>query len=212
MSNTIIWKTEQNLVPYCKAVEEMENYVNKMYADNIPEKIWLLEHPNIYTAGVSAKPEDLVEQKFPIVKTGRGGKYTYHGPKMRIIYAMINLKSRNLCDIRQYVYNLEQWVINSLRTIDIDAQRRKDRIGIWVKTGNNTEDKIAAIGVRVRKWITYHGISININPNLNNFSGIIPCGINNPNYGITSLHKLGITLSMSQFDKILKKEFFKIFK
>lgn len=206
-----VWETSQKLVPYHDANNIMEQHVNQIYLNNAPEKIWLLEHPDVYTLGISAKKEDIINTKFPIIQTNRGGKVTYHGPKMRIIYIMLDLKKRKSCDVRQYIYNLEQVIINSLQHFGLIGERRKGRIGIWIKTSKDGEDKIAAIGVRIRKWITFHGISVNIAPDIENYNGIVPCGINNTNYGITSLAKLGINITMKQFDNIFKKEFTKIF-
>jgi len=206
-----VWETSKNLIPYEEAIAKMENYVNDLHTGKVEEKIWLLEHPDIYTAGVSAKMDDMLDTNIPVIQTGRGGKITYHGPKMRIAYVMLNLKKRNSCDIRKYISNLEQVIINSLSRLNIAGERRVGRIGIWVKTGKNTEDKIAAIGVRVRKWITFHGLSVNINPDLDKFKNIIPCGIDNPNYGVTSINKLGVKITMEEFDRIMQDEFGKIF-
>lgn len=206
-----LWGISKGLVPYQEAVSIMENYVNEIHTRNALEKIWLLEHPDIYTLGVSAKQSDVISTNIPVINTGRGGQVTYHGPHMRIAYVMLNLKKRHSCDIRKYICDLEQVIINSLLNFDVVGERRDGRIGIWVKTGKNTEDKIAAIGVRVRKWITFHGMSINISPDLSYFNNIVPCGINNSNYGVTSLKKLGINITMKEFDDVFKKEFIRIF-
>ena len=211
MPQGLICTTAQDYVPYMKAVSYMEDYVNQMHQDSIAEKIWFLEHQDIYTAGVSSSDADILNNNISIVRTGRGGKLTYHGIGMRIIYIMLNLKQRNLCDVRKYIFNLEEIIINSLKYFSVIGERRKDRVGIWVKNGANKEDKIAAIGVRIRKWITFHGVAINVNPDLNKFNNIIPCGIKDSNYGITSLAKLGVDIEMQEFDIVFKQEFFKIF-
>jgi lipoyl(octanoyl) transferase len=197
-------------IEYENAVAIMEQRVADIIAQKKPSLAWVLEHPDIYTAGTSSKKEDLLsDNKFPIHKTGRGGQYTYHGPDMLISYLMMDLKKQSFgCDIKKYIYNLEQCIINCLQHFGIKGERRVDRIGIWVKVGS-TEKKIAAIGVRVRKWVTFHGISLNINPNLENFNGIVPCGIKE--YGVTSIYELGKTPSKKEVIEVLTNEFSKIF-
>lgn len=203
------WKISAGLLNYEDALTQMESRVAEIASGAGEELVWLVEHPPLYTAGTSAKPSDLIEpDKFPVFQTGRGGEFTYHGPGQRVAYVMLNLKGRNAEDIRAYVKNLEQWIINTLARFDIDGGRRQGRIGIWVNT-NNGEAKIAAIGIRVRKWVTYHGIAINLSPNLTHFAGIVPCGISQ--YGITSFADIGKNISMDQLDEVLKEEFFKIF-
>jgi len=199
-----------SLQDYHESSQTMEQRVAQIIEGKEDELLWFVEHPPLYTAGSSAKEEDLIDKdKFPVYETGRGGQYTYHGPGQRVVYAMLNLKQRDAMDIKAYVYNLEQWVINTLTTLGIDGQRRQGRVGIWVVSDQGKEEKIAAIGIRVRKWVTYHGIALNINPDLSHFEGIVPCGISQ--YGVTSLKKLGITIPMNEIDDILKQEFEKIF-
>ncbi len=207
-------KYSNNLVNYTEALNYMDAQVANIYAKKGPETIWFLEHPDIYTAGVSAKPSDLLDKNIRLISTGRGGEITYHGPEMRIIYLMLDLKKRNLCDIKQYITNLENWIINSLAQIEIKAINIPGKRGIWVKDQNNQlkYNKIAAIGVRIRKWITFHGVAINYNPDLTKFSKIIPCGIKDSNFGITRIKDLNSQISKNDFDQILKLEFSKIFK
>jgi lipoyl(octanoyl) transferase len=183
---------------------EMEALVENIIAQKSDEEIWLLEHGDVYTAGTSAIESDLINKKFPLFKVGRGGKHTYHGPGQRIIYLMLELKKHyGTPDLKKFVHELEQWVIDSLEATGIDAYRKKGMIGIWVKdkSAPGGEAKIAAIGIRVRKWISFHGIAINVNPQFENFEGIVPCGI--AEFGVTSLKKLGKNISMEEFDKIL---------
>ena len=207
-----LWDISYEPIAYEAAIAQMEAYVNKMYQDDVPEKISLLEHEDVYSLGVSAKDSDVLNPQFPVIKTGRGGQVTYHGPKMRIAYIMLNLKKRNSCDLKKYIFNLEELIINILGHFNIKGQRIAGKIGIWVADPKIKKwYKIAAIGVRVRKWISFHGLAININPNLAAFDNIIPCGINDPDYGVTSLHKLGVKITMAEFDKIFKQEFLKIF-
>jgi lipoyl(octanoyl) transferase len=185
----IEWKISTEPVDYLEAIEFMEKRVEDIITGNAPEMVWLLEHPSIYTAGTSAKKKALLDpDRFPVYETGRGGEYTYHGPGQQIAYVMLNLKKRmDKPDLRKYVKDLEQWIINTLQQFDIKGERRENRIGIWVQNEDGSEDKIAALGVRVRKWVTYHGISINVTPDLSHFTGIIPCGISQ--HGITSIEK-----------------------
>ncbi len=203
----IEWKSENNPVAYDFAVETMEKRVTDIRSGNAPELVWLLEHPPLYTAGTSAKEGDLLDTRFPVHKTGRGGEYTYHGPGQRVAYVMLDLKKHqgNVPDVRAYVCALEGWIIRTLGTFDVKGERRVGRIGIWVDQGQGKEDKIAAIGIRIRHWVTYHGISINMNPDLSHFDGIIPCGIRE--HGVTSLHDLGKGISMDMLDVKLKENF-----
>ena len=208
------WKKSNNLVPYDEAISFMENYVESMINDDEEPLIWLLEHPPLYTAGRSASESDLVApDKLPVYESKRGGQYTYHGPGQRIVYLMlrlIDLKfSNGKPDIRKYVCNLEQVIINSLDHFGINGGRRDGRIGIWVDMADGSEAKIAALGVHVRKWITSHGIAININPDLNNFSGIVPCGIKQ--HGVTSMKDLGVDITFDEFDEVFKGEFEEVF-
>ena len=209
------WKeTWSGPVDYEDAVETMENRVRSIRNGTKNEQVWILEHPSIYTAGPSAHPRDLLDpSRFPIYKTGRGGKYTYHGPGQLVGYVMLDLIHRNN-DVKKFVYDLEQWIIDTLMEFGVEGKRRQKRIGIWVeKTPKGTqlikEAKIAAIGVRIRRWVTYHGISLNIKPDLESFSGIIPCGVND--YGVTSMDQLGIAASSEEVANKLKKKFKKIF-
>lgn len=202
------WKISTELVPYPEALRFMEAHVEGMIAGDKKELVWLLEHPALYTAGTSAKESDLLdESRFPIYQAGRGGKYTYHGPGQRIAYVMLDLKKRKP-DIRRHVCLLEEWIICTLAELGIKGERRKDRIGIWVIDPSGEEKKIAAVGVRVRHWITYHGISLNVNPNLEHFNGIVPCGIKG--YGVTSLEALGMEIPVNRIDRHLQSSFHKV--
>ncbi len=195
----------KKLVSYQDAVLKMESITEKIHQQKLNSTIWLLEHPPIYTAGSSAKEEDLLEKKFPIHESGRGGKYTYHGPGQRIIYLMINLKQiQSKPDIREFIIKLENSAILAFKEIGINAFLKEGMIGIWANDQGH-DAKIAAIGIRVKRWITYHGIALNISPNLSNFKGIVPCGIKE--YGVTSLKKLGYNLSLKEFDYIFIKHF-----
>ncbi|VAV94388.1 Octanoate-[acyl-carrier-protein]-protein-N-octanoyltransferase, partial [hydrothermal vent metagenome] len=174
-----------------------------------PELVWLLEHPPLYTAGTSADSRDLISpDRFPVYETGRGGQYTYHGPGQRVAYVMLDL-SKRARDVRKYVHNLEQWVIDTLAAFDVIAERRAGRVGVWVTRSDGREEKIAAIGVRVRKWVTYHGICINVAPDLDHYSGIVPCGISE--HGVTSLSDLGRNVTMEEVDAALKQTWGKNF-
>lgn len=213
-SNEMVeWIEEKGLIPFQTAENFMKERSAAIAAGQAPERIWLLEHPPLYTAGTSAKAEDLVEpDRFPVFKTGRGGQFTYHGPGQRVAYVMLNLKERNP-DVRLFVCDLENWIIATLARFDIKGERREGRVGIWVVrdagTPNEREDKIAALGIRLHKWVSFHGISINVSPDLEHFSGIVPCGINE--HGVTSFEDLSVAATMSQLDDALKDEFQKIF-
>lgn len=202
----IEWTISPNLIEYEDALAVMEETVADIRSSKSPEQVWLLEHPPLYTAGTSAKVSDLLSPQFPVFETGRGGQYTYHGPGQRVGYVMLDLKKRQETpDIKQYVFNLEQWIIDALQEFDIKGERREGRVGIWVVKPDGTEDKIAAIGVRIRHWVTYHGISINLNPDLTHFSGIVPCGISDA--GVTSFEDLGVKATMDDLDQALQKNF-----
>ncbi|MEQ9490958.1 MAG: lipoyl(octanoyl) transferase LipB [Alphaproteobacteria bacterium] len=208
----IDWRISSAPVAYDAAVSAMERRVDAIRAGTASECIWLLEHPPLYTGGTSAQAGDLLTpDRFPVFKTGRGGQYTYHGPGQRIAYVMLDLKRRNP-DIRCYVHNLEDWVIRSLARFNVTGERRDGRVGIWVDKGQGYEDKIAAIGVRVRRWVTFHGISINVEPDLDHFSGIVPCGIGDEKLGVTSLVDLGLPVTMEDLDSALLGTFTEIFK
>ena len=202
--NTTEWRVGKALVDYADAVRFMEDRVAAIRAGSAPETVWLLEHPPIYTAGTSARDEDLLSpNRFPVHRTGRGGQFTYHGPGQRVAYAMLDLKRRG-SDIRAFVHALEDWVIASLARFNVTGERKADRIGIWVTRDDGSEDKIAAIGVRVRRWVSYHGLAINLEPDLSHFDGIVPCGIASGNYGVTSLADLNIAVTMAELDAAIK--------
>jgi len=198
----------EGLVPYDVAVARMERDVEAIAAGLAPERIWLLEHPPLYTAGTSAKAQDLVEpDRFPVFQSGRGGQYTYHGPGQRVAYVMLDLRRRG-SDVRAFVAGLEGWIIDTLAAFNVKGERREDRVGVWVRRGAR-EDKIAAIGIRVRKWVSFHGISLNVSPDLSHFSGIVPCGVSE--HGVTSLADLGINASMQDVDRALQTSFKRVF-
>jgi lipoyl(octanoyl) transferase len=205
------WRISEAPVPYPDAVAAMEARVRDIHAGNAGELIWLLEHPPLYTAGTSAKDVDLLDPgSFPVYRTGRGGQYTYHGPGQRIAYVMLDLRRRGP-DVRRFVCGLEDWVIGALSAFNVTGERRDGRVGIWVDRGGGREDKIAAVGVRIRRWVTFHGISINVDPDLSHFSGIVPCGIGEANYGVTSLVDLGLPVTMTDLDVALKAAFDPVF-
>lgn len=211
MTDSIIeWKSSDKAVPYEEALAFMDGRVAGIHAGTAEECVWLLEHPPLYTAGTSAKAADLLEAKFPVFETGRGGEYTYHGPGQRVAYVMLDLKKRQKApDLKKYVCDLQDWVIAALAEFGVHGVCRPGRIGIWVNTPHG-EKKIAAIGVRVRHWITLHGVSINVNPDLSHYNGIVPCGISE--YGVTSLVDLGVNADMAALDEKLRQNFAKTFK
>jgi len=199
------WKTSDWPVPYDEAVTAMEERVAAITAGQASELVWLLEHPALYTAGTSARPEDLLDAgPLPVYRTGRGGQYTYHGPGQRVAYLMLDLNRRSR-DLRAFVCQLEDWLIASLATFGVEGERREGRIGVWVIDGQGRDLKIAALGLRVRHWITLHGISLNVAPELGHYQGIVPCGIRE--HGVTSLAALGIDATMSEVDEVLKRTF-----
>ena len=206
------WRIEQGLTPYDEAVAFMEARVAAIAAGEAPELVWLVEHPALYTAGTSADVKDLVApDRFPVFKTGRGGQYTYHGPGQRVAYVMLDLTKRGQ-DIRCFVSALEDWLIATLNRFNVKGERREDRVGVWVRRPEKAagaEDKIAAIGIRVRKWVTFHGISLNIEPDLEHFTGIVPCGVTQ--HGVTSLVDLGLPVTMADADIALKAAWQEIF-
>jgi lipoyl(octanoyl) transferase len=209
-SERLEWRLEQRPVPYAEALRTMEERVEAIAQGRAPELVWLLEHPPLYTAGTSAKSSDLVQpDRFPVYQTGRGGQYTYHGPGQRVGYAMLDLQRRGRADLRRYVQDLEEWLIRTLARFDVRGERRRGRVGIWVVRPDGGEEKIAAIGVRVRRWVTCHGVSINRDPDLSHFEGIVPCGI--ADRGVTSLAKLGIAVSPEELDRVLVEEFAAVF-
>jgi lipoyl(octanoyl) transferase len=207
------WRVSDELVPYEAAIAKMDARVEAIARGAARELAWLLEHPPLYTAGTSADPADLIDARFPVHTSGRGGQFTYHGPGQRVAYVMLDLKRRKP-DIRCYVASLEEWLIRTLRRFQVKGERRDDRIGVWVRRpdrGAGHEDKIAAIGVRVRRFVTLHGISLNVDPDLTHFAGIVPCGVSGPRYGVTSLVDLGIPVSMAEVDMALRAEFEAVF-
>ncbi len=216
-ADKIEWRVADGLVPYDEAVIEMERRVAAIREGSAPELVWLLEHPPLYTAGTSARPEDLLEpQRLPVYRSGRGGQYTYHGPGQRVAYVMLDL-GRHGRDVRCHVWRLEEWMIRTLTRFDVRGERRDGRVGIWVAghdgPGDQREDKIAAIGVRVRHWISYHGVALNIDPELDHFRGIVPCGVplEISGHGVTSLARLGIAASMAEVDLALRATFDEVF-
>jgi lipoyl(octanoyl) transferase len=201
------WKISDQPVAYPAALAGMEARVAAIAEGTASEQVWLLEHPPIYTAGTSARDEDLLEARFPVYRTGRGGQFTYHGPGQRVAYAMLDLKRRKP-DVRAYVCDLEEWLIQALAELGVKGERREGRVGIWVQRGMR-EDKIAALGVRIRRWVSLHGVALNVAPDLSHFTGIVPCGVTQ--HGVTSLADLGIAASMADVDVALKRSFGKIF-
>lgn len=203
------WSRAPAPVPYPEALRAMEARVAAIRAGDAGEWVWLLEHPSLYTAGTSARPEDLLSpDRFPVYQSGRGGQYTYHGPGQRVAYVMVDLARRGR-DVRCHVHRLEDWIIRTLARFDVVGERRPGRVGIWVDRGNGREDKIAAIGVRVRRWVSFHGIALNVHPDLGHYAGIVPCGISA--HGVTSLHDLGRPVSLEAVDEALKATFAEAF-
>ena len=201
------WRISDLPVAYPEAVEEMELRAAAIADRQANELVWLLEHPPIYTAGTSAKDRDLIDARFPVYRTGRGGQFTYHGPGQRVGYVMLNIKTRKP-DVRAYVRDLEQWLIETLALFGVKGERRDGRVGIWVTRGSR-EDKIAALGVRIKRWVSLHGVALNVDPDLSHFGGIVPCGVTQ--HGVTSLADLGILVTMADVDVALKQSFTKIF-
>jgi lipoyl(octanoyl) transferase len=198
------WLKATEPVAYEDAIEVMESRVAAIHAGTADELIWLIEHPPLYTAGTSSKSDDLIEpDRFPVYRTGRGGEFTYHGPGQRVAYVMLDLNRRGR-DLHLHVHRLEEWAMLALEHFGVAGERRADRIGVWVKNGLS-EDKIAAIGVRVRRWISFHGIAINVSPDLSHYAGIVPCGIRS--FGVTSLAQLGIAVSLEEVDNALRATF-----
>lgn len=208
----VVWETSPGLTAYTLAVSRMEAIAERIHNGTEPERLWLLEHPPLYTAGTSASGRDLLDPgRFPVHRTGRGGQYTYHGPGQRVAYVMLDLNRRGR-DVRSFVAALEEWLILTLAYFDVDAERRPGRVGVWVRRpdrGTDTEDKIAALGVRLRRWVTFHGVSLNVNPNLDHFSGIVPCGVSG--HGVTSLADLGVSATMADVDRALRAAFERVF-
>lgn len=208
-SPKIALKFSEGLTDYEGAVRFMENRVAEIRAGSAGELVWFVEHPPLYTAGTSSKEADLLSPKrFPVYDAGRGGQYTYHGPGQRVVYVMLDLNKRGK-DVRQFVANLESWVINTLAEFNVIGEKRDGRVGVWVRREGGREDKIAAIGVRVRKWVTFHGICINVEPDLSHYTGIVPCGISE--HGVTSLVDLGLPITMDDLDAALQRTWVDIF-
>ncbi len=204
---SVEWRIAAAPVAYAEAVAAMEERVAAIRAGAAPELVWLLEHPPLYTAGTSARADDLIEPLFPVHRTGRGGQYTYHGPGQRVAYVMLDLRARSL-DLVSYVRALEAWLIATLAALGVAGERRAGRVGIWVEDGGR-EAKIAAIGVRVRQGVSYHGVSLNLDPELAHYRGIVPCGIRE--HGVTSLRALGHGASMAELDRALQRSFAEVF-
>src|SRR3954464_2625913 len=207
------WRISGAPVPYPEAVVAMEARVAAIADGQAPELVWLLEHPPLYTSGTSGKDADLLDGRFPLFSTGRGGQLTYHGPGQRVAYVMLDLKRRRP-DVRAYVAGLEEWIIRALATLKVRGERREDRVGVWVRRPNKGaghEDKIAAIGVRLRRWVSFHGIAINVEPELAHFSAIVPCGVADPRFGVTSLVDLGLPVTMEDVDVALRQAFVDVF-
>ena len=203
------WRIDDERVAYPQALALMERRVAMIRAGAAPELVWLLEHPPFYTAGTSAQSDHLLlPHRFPVYEAGRGGQYTYHGPGQRVVYLMLDLKRRRP-DVRHYVWSLEEWIIRTLARFNIKGERRAGRIGIWVVKPSGVEAKIAALGVRVRRWVSYHGIAINLDPDLEHFAGIVPCGL--AGFGVTSIADLGLTTSMAELDRALQETFEDVF-
>jgi len=212
MSETAIdieWRISDAAVPYPEAVAAMEERVAAIRAGRAPELVWLLEHPPLYTAGTSAKAPDLVDPGlFPVYRSGRGGQYTYHGPGQRVGYVMLDLQRRG-ADLRRYVARLEEWLIRTLALFNVKGERRAGRVGIWIAEPDGRESKIVAIGVRVRHWVTFHGVALNVDPDLTHYRGIIPCGVRE--HGVTSLAAQGITAALPEVDAAMKRAFAAVF-
>jgi lipoyl(octanoyl) transferase len=213
-SPAVEWVVTPGLTDYAQALAEMESRADAIAAGCAAERVWLLEHPPLYTAGTSAKEADLLEARFPVFRAGRGGQFTYHGPGQRVAYVMLDLKRRRP-DVRAFVGALEGWIIDALRGLGVAGETRETRVGVWVARaekprgidGSPAEDKIAAIGIRVRRWVSFHGVALNVAPNLEHFRGIVPCGVGEAHYGVTSLADLGRDATMDDVDKALREAF-----
>jgi lipoyl(octanoyl) transferase len=204
------WTVREGRSDYAATLAQMEARADAIRAGTAPEAVWLVEHDPLYTAGTSSRAEDLRNPRFPVFEAGRGGQYTYHGPGQRVAYVMLDLKARG-GDVREYVKRLEDWMIRTLARFNVRGERREGRVGIWVDRGGRREDKIGAIGVRLKRWVTFHGMSLNVDCDLSHFAGIVPCGISGPSYGVTSLADLGQIVSMPEVDMALWAEFEDVF-
>lgn len=217
-SPPVEWHVLEGSTPYEEAVAAMEARVEAIATGQAAEAVFLLEHPPLYTAGTSARESDLIEARFPVHRTGRGGQFTYHGPGQRVAYVMLDLKRRQP-DLRAFVAALERWIVQTLDGFDIEGETREDRVGVWVArpckprglNGESAEDKIAALGIRVRRWVSFHGIALNVEPDLSHFSAIVPCGIAEAHLGVTSFKDLGLAACMAEVDAVLRREFEEIF-
>jgi lipoyl(octanoyl) transferase len=207
------WRVADARVDYDAALALMAARAEAIARGEAPELVWLLEHPPLYTAGTSAKPTELIEARFPVHAVGRGGQFTYHGPGQRVGYVMLDLK-RRAPDVRRFVASIEEWIIRTLAAFNVRGERRDDRIGVWVRRpdkGDGCEDKIAAIGIRIQRWVTLHGFALNVEPDLSHFAGIVPCGVADARFGVTSLADLGVTVSMPEVDMVLREKFAPLF-
>jgi lipoyl(octanoyl) transferase len=212
-SPPVEWHVSGGIVDYDTALAVMSVRAAAIARGDAPELIWLLEHPPLYTAGTSSQPQQLIEERFPVYAAGRGGQYTYHGPGQRVGYVMLDLR-RRVPDVRRFVATVEEWIIRTLSVFNVRGERRDDRIGVWVRRpdkGEEFEDKIAAIGIRIQRWVTLHGFALNVDPDLSHFSGIVPCGVAEPRYGVTSLADLGLPASMPEVDRALRSAFEPLF-
>ena len=207
------WRVSDERIGYDEALAAMETRVEAIARGQARELVWLIEHPPLYTAGTSSQPQQLIDARFPVHTAGRGGQFTYHGPGQRVGYVMLDLK-RRAPDVRRFVATVEEWIIRTLVACNVRGERRNDRIGVWVRRpdkGEGCEDKIAAIGIRVQRWVTLHGFALNVAPDLSHFSGIVPCGVLEPRYGVTSLADLGRAQAMADVDRVLRAEFAPLF-
>ncbi|MGA2892998.1 MAG: lipoyl(octanoyl) transferase LipB [Xanthobacteraceae bacterium] len=207
------WRVSDGAVAYDDALAAMTARAEAIARGAAPELVWLIEHPALYTAGTSSRPQELLEARFPVHSAGRGGQFTYHGPGQRVGYVMLDLK-RRAPDVRRFVATIEEWLTGTLAAFNVRGERRDDRVGVWVRRpdkGDTFEDKIAAIGIRIRQWVTLHGFALNIEPDLSHFSGIVPCGVADRRYGVTSLADLGVTVSMPEVDMALRAAFEPLF-
>jgi len=213
VASDVEWRVSDAPVTYPDSLKIMEARVADIASGRLPELVWLLEHPPLYTSGTSGKASDLREASLPVFETGRGGQVTYHGPGQRVAYVMLDLKRRRP-DVRAYVAGLEEWIIRTLAAFNVRGERREDRVGVWVARpdrGPGHEDKIAAIGVRLKRWVSFHGIAINVEPELSHFAAIVPCGVVDPRYGVTSLVDLGLPVSIQDVDVALRQAFAEVF-
>ena len=212
-NQAVEWRRSDGLVGYAEAVADMERRAAAIREGTAAELVWLLEHPPLYTAGSSARGADVRDARFPVFASGRGGQLTYHGPGQRVAYVMLDLKRRRP-DVRAYVASLEEWIIRTLDTFNVRGERREDRVGVWVNRpdkGEGFEDKIAAIGVRLKRWVSLHGVALNVEPELAHFDAIVPCGVTDPRYRVTSLVDLGLPVTMADVDAALKRTFAQVF-